>query len=75
MQLSVANQMTFASGSGVATNPITKKLDCKFWVHQWCIGLYYKMEEKLKHITYFCEEHGRKKTKVEITNVNIFLQI
>ena len=66
--------MTFASGSGVATNPITK-LDCKFWVHQWCIGLYYKMEEKLKHITYFCEEHGRKKTKVEITNVNIFLQI
>ena len=44
-------------------NPVTKKLDCKFWVHQWCIGLYYKTEEKLKHVPYFCEEHGRKKQK------------
>ena len=35
----------------------------KIWVHQWCTGLYYKTEEKLKHVLYFCKEHGPKKQK------------
>ena len=44
-------------------NKVTKEEDCNYWVHQWCIGLHYKTEQKLILVPFYCEEHGSKKQK------------
>ena len=42
-------------------NPITKIKDCPYWVHQWCIGLYYQTESSLGRVPLYCEKHGENK--------------
>ena len=44
-------------------NKMAKEEDCNYWVHQWCIGLHYKTEQKLILVPFYCEEHGSKKQK------------
>lgn len=40
-------------------NPKTKKQDCPYWVHQNCIGLFYKQEGDLESVPFFCPKHGK----------------
>ena len=35
-------------------NKLSGRQYCNYWVHQWCIGLYYKNPENLAKIPYFC---------------------
>ena len=49
---------------------MTKDEDCNYWVHQCCIGLHYKTEQKLKVVPLLCEEHDSKKQ----TKINVILK-
>ena len=42
-------------------NKLSERQDCNYWVHQWCIGLYYKKPENLAKVPYFCPTHRQKK--------------
>ena len=53
---------TFWIGCG-HKNKISGKQDCNYWVHQWCINLYFKTEEKLNAVPFFCPQHGQSKKK------------
>ena len=44
-------------------NKLSGRQDCNYWVHQWCIGLYYKKPENLAKVPYFCPTYGQKKQK------------
>lgn len=39
-------------------NPKTKRQDCKCWVHQNCIGIYYKTEKDLERVPYYYKKHA-----------------
>ena len=39
------------------THPKTKRQDCKYWVHQKCIGLCYKKETDLGKVPFYCPKH------------------
>ena len=46
-------------------NKLTGREDCSYWVHQWCVGLYYKRADNLAKVPFYCPEHGKKKqTKI-----------
>ena len=46
-------------------NKLTGREDCSYWVHQWCIGLYYMRADNLTKVPFYCPEHGKKKqTKI-----------
>jgi hypothetical protein len=38
-------------------NPVTKRLDCPYWVHQKCIGLHFMNEKQLEKVPFFCPRH------------------
>ena len=42
-------------------NKISGKQDCNYWAHQWCVNLYFKTEEKLNAVIFFCPQHGQSK--------------
>ena len=54
------NNHSFWLGCGYKNNK-TKKNDCSYWVHQWCVGLYYKTEVALSKVPFDCQRHGKAK--------------
>ena len=50
---------TFWIGCG-HKNKLNGKQDCNYWVHQCCINLYFKTEEKLNAVPFSCPQHGQK---------------
>ena len=53
---------TFWIGCG-HKNRLTAEQDCDYWLHQWCVNLYFTSEEKLRGLPFFCEAHGEGKKK------------
>ena len=53
---------TFWIGCG-HQNELNGKQDCNYWVCQCCINLYFKSEEKLNAVPFFCPQHGQNKKK------------
>ncbi|XP_038058044.1 uncharacterized protein LOC119729522 isoform X1 [Patiria miniata] len=39
-------------------NARTKRLDCQYWVHQNCIGLYFERDGDLEKVPFYCPKHG-----------------
>jgi len=52
-----SSQISFWLGCSYR-NPKTKRQECKYWVHQNCIGLYYKTEKDLERVSYYCKKHA-----------------
>ena len=40
-------------------NKLTGREDCSYWVHQWCVGLYYKRADNLAKVPFYCPKHGK----------------
>ena len=55
-----SDDVSFWIGCG-HKNKNTKKNDCSYWVHQWCVGLYFKTEDALKKMPFYCQRHGKPK--------------
>lgn len=53
----VSEETSFFLGCG-HTNQKTRRQDCQYWVHQHCIGLYYKKKSELQSVPYYCKKHG-----------------
>ena len=41
-------------------NKVTQQTDCNYWIHQNCIGLFYKRKENLDKVPFYCPPHGKK---------------
>ena len=41
-------------------NKVTQRTDCNYWIHQNCIGLFYKRKENLDKVPFYCPPHGEK---------------
>lgn len=52
-----SDERSFFLGCG-HKNPVTKRADCGYWVHQNCIGLYFKEKEKLSKVPFYCHDHA-----------------
>lgn len=39
------------------TSPKTKLQDCQYWAHQTCLGIYFKCEEDLAKVPFYCPRH------------------
>ena len=51
----------------------TFQKNCSYWVHQWCVGLYYKKADNLAKVPFYCPEHGKKKeTKISKRKLKFF---
>ena len=55
-----SNDKGFWLGCGYKTKK-SKCNNCLYWVHQWCLGLYYKTEEALAKVPFCCQRHRKKK--------------
>lgn len=40
-------------------NKITRQYDCNYWVHQNCVGLFYKKKTNLEKVPFYCPMHGK----------------
>ena len=65
-----SKNVSFWLGCGKKNKKQKQKNDCSFWVHQWCVELYYKFEEVLSNIPYYCQRHGKGKRLKEVGREN-----
>ena len=61
---------TFWIGCG-HKNKINDNQDCNYWVHQWCINLYFKTEEKLNAAPFSVHDMIKVKRNLQGKNIKI----
>ena len=52
-------------------NKINGKQDSNCWVHQWCINLYFKTEEKLNAVPFYVHNMVKVKRNLQRKNIKI----